>query len=142
MSAEAAAKPASREHGIQGFTLLEVLVALVIVGLALGAIAGVFSNGLTAHETVSDAEAALAVADEQLALASAALRPGVSNGTYGGRFAWRATVAPYTDPSDRSPDAPAALPKLYSVAVSVAWQDGRHSRALSLSTLRLGATTP
>jgi general secretion pathway protein I len=126
----------------QGFTLIEVLVALAIVGLALGAIAGVFSNGLTAHETVSDAEAALAVGEEQLAIAAASLHPGASNGTYGGRFAWRATVAPYTEPSDQSPDAPTTLPQLYRVAVSVAWQDGRHSRALSLSTLRLGASAP
>jgi general secretion pathway protein I len=126
----------------RGFTLIEVLVALAIVGLALGAIASVFSNGLTAHETVSDAEAALAVGEEQLALAAASLHPGASNGTYGGRFAWRATVAPYTDPADPSPDAPTTLPQLYRVAVSVAWQDGRHSRALSLSTLRLGAAAP
>ena len=136
--------PLSRgqRDGNQGFTLIEVLVALAIVGLALGAIASVFSNGLTAHETVSGAEAALAVGEEQLALATASLRPGVSNGTYGGRFAWRTTVAPYTDPSDPTPDAPTALPQLYRVAVSVAWQDGRRSRALSLSTLRLGAATP
>jgi general secretion pathway protein I len=137
MSAETVSK-----HGNQGFTLIEVLVALAIVGLALGAIASVFSNGLSVHETVSGAEAALAVAEEQLALAATSLHPGASNGTYGGRFAWRATVAPYTDPSDQSPDAPTTLPQLYRVAVSVAWQDGRHNRALSLSTLRLGAAAP
>ena len=112
------AKPAPK-YGSQGFTLIEVLVALAIVGLALGAVAGVFGNGLTAHETVSDAEAALAVAEEQLALAAASPHPGASNGTYGGRFAWRATVAPYIDPSDRSPDAPTTLPQLYRVAVKI-----------------------
>jgi general secretion pathway protein I len=132
----------ARQRGNAGFTLIEVLVALAIIGLALGAVASVFSNGLTAHETVSDAEAALAVAEEQLALAAASPHPGASNGTYGGRFAWRATVAPYTDPSDKSPDAPTTLPPLYRVAVSVSWQDGRHSRALSLTTLRLGAASP
>jgi general secretion pathway protein I len=126
----------------RGFTLIEVLVALAVVGLALGAVAGVFGNGLTAHETASDAEAALAVGEEQLALAAASLHPGASNGNYAGRFAWRATVAAYADPADQSPDAPTTLPQLYRVAVSVAWQDGRHSRALSLSTLRLGPAAP
>ena len=142
MTADAPHHHHPRKAGEVGFTLIEVLVALAIIGLALGAVASVFSNGLTAHETVSDAETALALAEEQLALAAAAPHPGASNGTYGGRFAWHATIAPYTDPSDRSPDEPTTLPQLYRVAVSVAWQDGRRSRALSLSTLRVGAAAP
>jgi general secretion pathway protein I len=121
-----------------GFTLIEVLVALAIVGLALGAIAGAFSNGLVGHETASGVEAALAVAEERLALAGASLRPGVSNGTFAGRFAWQTTVSPY-DAGAKPADAPTSLPSLYSIAVSVAWHDGHRSRQVSLSTLRLGA---
>src|SRR5258708_5547039 len=121
-----------------GFTLIEVLVALAIVGMVLAAIAGVFSNGLLAHETAADAEAALALAEEKLALAGAS-HPGSSNGTYAGRFAWQTTVSPYTD-SDKSkpPAAPNFLPVLYRIAVSVVWPDGRRSREVALSTLRLG----
>ena len=51
-----------------GFTLIETLVALAIVGLALAAIAGVFSNALMGHETASGAETALALADQVLRL--------------------------------------------------------------------------
>jgi general secretion pathway protein I len=121
-----------------GFTLIEVLVALAIVGLALAAIAGVFSQGLIGHETASDAEAALALAEERLALAGSTLQPGASSGTFAGRFAWKTTVSPYAE-GDKTADPPNALPRLYSVAVSVAWQDGHHSRQVALSTLRLGA---
>jgi general secretion pathway protein I len=122
-----------------GFTLIEVLVALAIVGLALGAIAGVFSNGLLGHETASEAEAALSLAEEQLALAGAAPHPGTSKGIFAGRFAWQTTVSPYRDPANKDADAPTSLPHLYQIAVSVAWSDGhRGGRQISLSTLRLG----
>jgi general secretion pathway protein I len=121
-----------------GFTLVEVLVALAIVGLALAAVAGVLGNGLTAHETVSGAEEALAVAEEQLTLAGTALRPGTASGTYAGQFAWQTTVAPYADATDKTADVPTSLPPLYRIAVSVAWRDGWRSREVALSTLRLG----
>lgn len=129
----------TRAKSQSGFTLIEVLVALAIVGLALGAIAGVFGQGLTAHETASGAETALAVAEEQLALATATPRPGGANGVFANRFAWQTNVAPYQDTADKTADAPSALPPLYRIAVSVAWHDGRHTHEVSLSTLRLGA---
>jgi hypothetical protein len=90
------------------------------------------------HETASGVEAALAVADERLALAGASLHPGVSNGNFAGRFAWQTTVAPYDDGA-KPADAPTSLPLLYRIAVSVAWHDGHRSRQVLLSTLRLGA---
>ena len=125
-----------------GFTLIEVLVALAIIGLALGAVAGVFGVGLTAHETASAAETALAIAEEQLSLAAATPHPGAANGVFANRFTWQATVAPYRDPANKAADAPTAAPPLYRIAVSVAWNDGRHMREVSLSTLRLGAASP
>jgi general secretion pathway protein I len=125
-----------------GFTLIEVLVALAIIGLALGAVAGVFGLGLTGHETASTAEMALAVADEQLNLAAATPRPGAAKGVFANRFAWQTTVAPYQDTAGKADNVPPNLPPLYRIAVSVAWHDGRHMREVSLSTLRLGATAP
>ena len=114
-----------------------MLVALAIVGLALGALASVLSTGLMAHETASGAEAALAVAEEHLALAGATSQPGSSTGTYAGRFAWQATVSPYDDGA-KAAELPNSLPPLYRVAVTVVWRDGHRSRQLALSTLRLG----
>jgi prepilin-type N-terminal cleavage/methylation domain-containing protein len=134
----------SGKDRISGFTLIEALVALAVVGLALAAIAGVFSNALIGHATTSDAEAALALAEERLTLAGATPRPGTTNGTFGERFAWQTTVSPYDD-ADKKNDVATTLPRLYRIAVSVAWQDGHHGRQLALSTLWLGAapeTTP
>jgi general secretion pathway protein I len=136
------AEDRSLAKAVAGFTLIEVLVALAIIGLALGALAGVFSTGLAGHETASAAEAALAVAEEQLALASAEPRPGAASGVFANRFAWHTAITPYADSDAKAPDAPSALPSLYRIAVSVAWHDGRRTREVSLSTLRLGAAAP
>ena len=125
-----------------GFTLLEVLVALAVIGLALGTIAGVFSTGLMGHETASAAETALSVAEEQLTLAAATPHLGANKGVYAGRFTWQTTVARYNGDDDKAADIPSQLPRLYRVAVSVAWRDGRRARELSLSTLRLGPAQP
>jgi prepilin-type N-terminal cleavage/methylation domain-containing protein len=133
----------SRRAG--GFTLLEVLVALVVAGLAMSAIVGVFGNSLAGNAVVSDAETALALAEERLALVSAvaALRPGVDKGVFAGRFAWQTTVSRYVDGGDSKQTAqPNATELLYRIAVDVVWQDGRRSRQLALSTLRLGAAAP
>jgi general secretion pathway protein I len=126
-----------------GFTLIEVIVALAVVGLALAAIAGVFSNGLLGHEVAADADAALALAEERLALAEAAeiLRPGTSSGRFADRFDWQTTVAAYDDTPDPAP-RPAISLHLYRIAVSVAWRDGHRNRQLALSTLRLGPPPP
>lgn len=128
--------------GQHGFTLIEVLVALAIIGLALGAVAGVFGLSLVGHETASSAETALAVAQEQLTLAAATPRPGAARGTFANRFAWQTTVAPYRDAGDKNEDASPSLPPLYRIAVSVTWYDGRHAREVALSTLRLGTSSP
>lgn len=129
----------STKRGGAGFTLVEVLVALALVGMALGATASVFANGRLGHETAAGAETALALAEERLAMAAVALRPGTSSGEFAGRFAWKTTVAADDDRADAAADAK-ALPRLYRVAAQVAWRDGRRSRELSLSTLRLGAS--
>jgi prepilin-type N-terminal cleavage/methylation domain-containing protein len=150
---------------VAGFTLIEVLVALAIVGLALAAVAGVFSNGLIGHETAAGAEDALALAEERLAIAATpgTLRPGTSKGVFAERFAWETTVALYDEgsgpkpfdqntvgqntmgqnPSGQPPmGQPEDQPRLYRIAVSVAWRDGHRSRQLALATLRLGIAAP
>ena len=127
-----------------GFSLLEVLVALVLAGLALAATAGVFRTGLLGHELASGADTALALAEEKIATPGITepLRPGRNAGLFGGRFQWQVSIEPYQDkPSDKF-DRPASDLVLYRIAVTVAWRDGRRERQLALNTLRLGAPPP
>ena len=143
--------PSSRRD--VGFTLIEVLVALAVAGLALAAIAGVFGTGVLGYETAADVDTALAVAEERLASveAVATMRPGRSSGVYAGRFDWQVSAAPYddTDGGAKPTAAPSPLAgsgtpavRLFRIEAAVAWRDGRRQRQLALSTLRLLPAPP
>ena len=127
-----------------GFSLVEVLVALVITGLALAAAAGVFRTGLLGHEIAVGADAALALAEEKITAAGVTepLRPGRSAGLFGERFQWQVSIEPYREKSDGGFDQLLPDLQLYRIVVTVAWRDGHRQRALALDTLRLGPPPP
>lgn len=130
-----------------GFTLIEVLVALVVTGLALSAIAGVFGNGLLGAQASSEVATALTLANGEIASAGVVepLRPSNSSGSFAGRFLWHLWITPYDDPQAREAstvDAPLPTLRLYRVEVAVAWSEGTRRRQLTLSTLRLGPAPP
>lgn len=124
-----------------GFSLIEVLVALIVTGLALAAAAGVFRTGLLGHEAAAGTDAALALAEEKIATAGVTepLRPGHRAGLFGERFQWQVSIEPYQEKSSAGFDQPLPDLQLYRIAVTVAWRDGHRQRALALDTLRLGA---
>jgi prepilin-type N-terminal cleavage/methylation domain-containing protein len=115
----------SRLRARGGFTLLESLVALVILGLALTPLLGAVTEALwaqgrlrTAHEGVALAEAKMA----ELALVPADSIPRYVRPRSGwfpapfGRYRWRVLLRP--DP---------ASPALIRGAVLVEWDDGDYS---------------
>lgn len=138
--------PASsaRRRRAAGFSLIEVLIALAIVGLGLAAAAGTFGVGLSGHEASRDAAIALSLAEGKLAEAGVAgtLREGNSEGSFADRFDWQVSVMPYADPGEDQFGLVDKTMKLYRIGVSVAWQDGHRERRLALDTVRLGRAPP
>jgi len=128
-----------------GFSLLEVLVAFVILALVATAIFGLFGGALRTASTSEEWSRALLVAQSRLALASSVqpLREGSEAGTEDeGRIAWQTAVAPYAVPNanpelERVSETMAT--KLFRVSVDVRYAggDGRE-RTLSLATVKLG----
>jgi general secretion pathway protein I len=137
-----------------GFTLLEVLVALVIAALALGAL---YHSGLTSLQSIHTAtryEQALARARSRLSIAlhGAPLAAEDLDGDDGDGFHWRVHVTPAATTSVRpygmhDRDRPTWIPvTLYNVSVLVSWTD-RHDakgaiRKVQLDTQQIEATTP
>lgn len=133
-----------RARAQRGFTLLEVVVAFVVLALALTTLFQIFSAGLARAGELDEYTRALAVAESKLAAAGVEtpLQEGETAGETPDRaFSWR--VAVRRDPETMEMAKTRTIPlELYRVEVKVAWRmaDGRN-RELRLDTLQLGART-
>ena len=129
----------------RGFSLIEVLVAFVIMALVATALFRLFSSSLNNAAAAEEWSRALQVAESHLAIAASAqpLKEATERGDdLNGRVKWETTVAPYTaegvDPDlERSSEALAMRMFRITVDVRYVGGDGRE-RSFSLATIRMG----
>jgi general secretion pathway protein I len=114
----------------RGFTLLEVLVALTILGLAIVVLMQLSSQGLRLIHLSDDYQQAVLVAD-RVARSTDVLQEGVDAGQEG-RFQWERRVTLVPVPEELTPGTGPQL-QLYALSVAVRW--GRN-RVLELASLR------
>jgi general secretion pathway protein I len=130
----------------RGFTLLEVVIALIIAGMAAAALMAAVGTGLHATRTATMVDQALVRAQSRLTAAThgARLVPGDTSGDDGGGFRWRLHVAPVASAMIRpvgivGPRSAASVPVvLYGVTVWIAWNDGGIARDVHLYTEQVG----
>lgn len=132
-------KPVDRRSRQCGFSLLEVLVAFMILTLSLGVLFRIFSSGLQ-NLTISEGYSqAVLLAESRLSEVglSEPLEQGESQGEWGEGFVWRQSVVPYLPWEDEMElTKPIAA---YWVTVVVSWGEQGKQRQLSLRSLRLKA---
>jgi general secretion pathway protein I len=123
-----------RRQGEAGFTLVEVLVALVILGLVMGACYRLLATGL---KTIAEADAlfrAVLVAESVLADASQRADPrDAARDLALDGYRCDVAVAPYDDAE--MPGSEVTHLRLYRVTVTVGWG---LNRSYALTTLALG----
>jgi general secretion pathway protein I len=128
-----------------GFTLIEVVVAFVMLTLVLSVGFQIFSAGMARAGDLEDRSHALDIAQSQLALAGmeTVLQEGQSQGDSADRkYHWVTTVAA-TD-EGQPPNAPTqGAYLLWHVEARVDWRAGSGKpQSVVLSTLALGQRTP
>jgi prepilin-type N-terminal cleavage/methylation domain-containing protein len=132
MSRNFEAKAGSRQYG---FTLLEVLVALVVTGLAVGAAFHLFGTAFKGQAHAERATSAILFAQSKLAETGAAslLAEGRRSGRTADGLRWQTEVTPYSDVARPLPDGLQVL--AFVVTVTVSW-DGRGD-GITLRGMRL-----
>jgi len=119
-----------------GFTLLEVVVAMAIVGLGVVTLLEIFSLGLRL-EARSGMRTEAAVYGRQV-MDGVLIRRGAGEGReempYGEGHRWRVDVAPFRD---ESLSLAVVDWELKEVRIEMRYRDGERERQFNLSTLRL-----
>ena len=116
-----------------GFTLLEILVALVCFALVFAVLAQIMRTGLRQSASAETTTMASLVARSQLARVGAELplEIGEIEGEVDG-MRWRTTIQLAEGPSE---DVEISA---YRVDVTVAWGDPENAREVTLTTLKIG----
>lgn len=120
-----------RGRSTSGFTLLETLVALVLLAAGLAALMELLSGSLRLSGGARDLTAATVYASQRLeeALLAPVYEEGTETGTFGEKYRWvtRTTFPPESEGEKIRP---------VRIEVSVSWDDAGTTRAVDLAATR------
>lgn len=146
--ANALAKPANRRsalRGVEGFSLLEILVAFTLLAVAMGVLMQIFSSGVNGATLADRYAKATMYAESKLASVGveAELKEGAAAGKFDDDFSWSMVVRLYQDPLPKEQsvvDFEKLMPtQLFEIELKVRFTaDDRRERVVNLSTLRIG----
>lgn len=140
---DAATRAAVERRGARllarGFTLLEVVVALAIAGLALVGLFRAGSGGVLAVDAAGRVDEAIQRAQSHLAAIGriAAIASGKTEGDDGDGYRWQVRARPLAAWQFR-PGAAAATITLFEIESAISWKAGGGRRSVVLTSLRLG----
>lgn len=117
----------------RGFTLLEVLVALAILGLAVVTVIQLFSQGLRLLKLSGDHQRAVLLADQKMREFQPT-HEGIESGREG-EFSWEQRVEHYPVPEELTVAGVAPL-RVFRVSVHVRWGANRSVEVATLRTAR------
>lgn len=132
-----------RPHSTHGFSLLEVVAAILLLAIAFTALMRVAGGSIGLTNNASDYTRAALWARSLLDTVDAEgpLRPGRTEGQFDRQYRWRLTVAPWR-PVDADPQQPPSPLQVVKLDLDVLWGQGRSERSAHFSTLRMTAPQP
>jgi len=124
--------PCSARRAEHGFTLLEVIVALAILGIGFALAMELLASGVRSAKASEDYTQAVLLARQKMAEVAVTrnLAGSADTGEFGGGFRWTSEVQPL----EQEEEIPG---RLYSVRVRVSWLGRRGEKSVDLRTLRM-----
>ncbi len=136
---------AKMPRNARGFSLLEILVAFVLLALAMTVLMQIFSTSLNGAAVADRYAKASMLAESRLAAAGveAALKEGSTSGSFDDTFSWQVDVKPYVEPTTDAATQnfeQQLFVRLFEVTSTVSFaNDDRRSRSVTISKLQVGA---
>ncbi len=127
----------NRKNSNRGFTLLEMLVATAILGIAVAALLGGLSGSLRNASRLSEYDKATIAARqkmEELLVDPVIPRFTEVSGTLTPGVTWRARMMPFDIP----PQAGAGAPVVDRIELNASWQAGSNKKTIRLEGYRRG----
>ena len=139
----------ARRSRTAGFTLMEVLVASVLIATAFVAVVSLMSQSLRNLDRMKPHERAMAHAREKMneELLREQLAPEHSIGRWDDGYDWRVDIAPQPSMARASANQPVQGaqqqgPMLFAVRVQVGWGDAQSRRSYEVATTQWAQLTP
>jgi general secretion pathway protein I len=119
----------------KGFTLIEILVAMAILGICLVTILQLFSGGLRSSRISRDYTKAIFHAREKMTeiLLFEELAEGTLEGDFADGYRWQAQILEVGIDQEGMPSLPIDL---FEITVQVLWKDGERDKLFDLKTLK------
>ena len=122
-----------------GFTLIEILVSVAILGIGLCMLLELFSGGLRSARVSEEYTKAVCYGRGKMEemLATRDFSEGMTEGSFDDQFSWKVEVK-RSDPSlGQANEGETKLPiDLYQIVMRVTWQSGRGERNFEMESLR------
>lgn len=124
----------------QGFTLIEVMVAVAILAICIVTIMQLFSGGLRSSKMAKDYTRAVIYAKEKME--ETLLKPVAGAGEFNddlnkNKFRWEAEVSPYNELSLAGLGSETKPLNLTKIKVKVSWADNDKQKSIELTTLKI-----
>ncbi|MFZ7126505.1 MAG: type IV pilus modification PilV family protein [Desulfobacterales bacterium] len=120
-------------EGERGFTLLETMVAVMILAVSLVIVLQLLSENLRSTRLSEDYTRGISLARMKMEELLVGETPGADlEGDFGGGYAWTAS---FTEPPPESASVGGLAP--FELTVEVRWSQDHGAKSVSLSTIRL-----
>lgn len=132
----------SKSQHQQGFTLLEIMVAFVIMGLVVGSLLNLFGAAMQSAALADEYSFAVQVAESRMASIGSEIKVEkntVSGQEEGTAYHWAINMQPIR--LDDKQDEFSLSIEPYQVTVIVSWDSEGKQRQFTLSSLRFGEKT-
>jgi general secretion pathway protein I len=124
----------------KGFTLIEIVVALAILGIGLTVIIELFSGGLRLGRTSEEYTRAMGYARMKMEeiISKRNIQEGTDEGDFDKTFRWQVDIKKIDlFPLDKNPDLKPPV-DLFQVKVNILWKSGSKERSTILETYKTG----